>query len=264
MQAAPGLAAGVDWRLYHVTDTTLSGGLDRVPGIVERAVLGGAGVIQVRDKDVDDEAFIRLTRGCLDAVERASDATGRRAAVVVNDRLAIAERFGLHFHQGQSDGDVREARTRLGRDALIGLSISNRAQLLAELAAPTADVLGLSPIWATPRRPTPTPPSAWTGPAPSSTRLRAGGDRRHRRDQPLQRPRRDRDRGRRHLRRLRHLHRPRSPGRGRLPPLHVEFRMNPKIALTIAGSDPSGARASRPISRRSPRSASTAPPRSRG
>jgi len=152
MRARHGLAAAVDWRLYHVTDTSLSGGPDRVAFIVEQAVLGGAGVIQVRDKDMDDDAFVRLTRSCLDAVERAFDATGTRAAVFVNDRLAVAERLGLDFHQGQSDGDIREARARLGPDALIGLSISNREQLLEELVAPTADVLGLSPIWSTPTK----------------------------------------------------------------------------------------------------------------
>ena len=152
MRALPGVAAAIDWRLYYVTDTALSGGPEKVAGIVEQAVLGGAGVIQVRDKQLDDPSFTRLTRGCLDAVERAFDATGRRAAVFVNDRLRVAEELGLHFHQGQSDGAVEAARAALGRDLLIGLSISNRAELQEELADPTADVLGLSPIWATPTK----------------------------------------------------------------------------------------------------------------
>lgn len=152
MRARDDVARAVDWRLYYVTDTALSGGPDRVAPIVEQAVLGGAGVVQVRDKHLDDDAFADLTRSVMLAVDRAFDATGRRAAIFVNDRLSVAERFGLHLHQGQSDGDIRATRDLLGEDALIGLSISTVTQLLTELADPTADVLGLSPIWATPTK----------------------------------------------------------------------------------------------------------------
>lgn len=152
MRARPDCVAGIDWRLYYVTDTALSGGPDRVAPIVEQAVLGGAGVVQVRDKDLDEAAFAELTRSVIAAVDRAFDATGRRAAIVVNDRLSVAEAFGLHFHQGQTDGSVTDARRRIGDDLAIGLSISNVTQLLTELDSPTADVLGLSPIWSTPTK----------------------------------------------------------------------------------------------------------------
>lgn len=172
-RARPEVAAAVDWRLYYVTDTALSGGPERVAGIVEQAVLGGAGVVQVRDKELDDDAFARLTISCLDAVERAFDATGRRATVFVNDRLNIAERFGLHFHQGQSDGAVGAARAALGDTLLIGLSISNLAQLRAELDHPTADVLGLSPIWATPTK-TDTDPALGLGGAREIVEVTSG------------------------------------------------------------------------------------------
>lgn len=152
MRARPGLAGTLDWRLYFVTDTAMAGGPGRVPCVVEEAVLGGAGVVQVRDKTLDDSAFRELTLRCVDANERAFDRCGRRAAIVVNDRLEVAADLGLHFHQGQSDGDVHAARARLGDELLIGLSISDGAQLEAELADPVADVLGLSPVWSTPTK----------------------------------------------------------------------------------------------------------------
>ncbi len=151
-QAARGLAGTVDWRVYFVTDTAMSGGPDRLPAVVEQVVLGGAGVVQIRDKAMPDDAFLALTRACVAAVRRAEQTTGRPVAVVVNDRLDVAEELGLHVHLGQGDADLAEARRRLGRDLLIGLSISDDAELAAELAAPTADVLGLSPIWATPTK----------------------------------------------------------------------------------------------------------------
>lgn len=36
-------------------DSEISGGPDRVPWTVEQAILGGTGVVQVRDKDLWDE-----------------------------------------------------------------------------------------------------------------------------------------------------------------------------------------------------------------
>lgn len=152
MQASQAVAGRVDWRLYFVTDTALCGGPERVAQVVEQAVLGGAGVVQVRDKTMTDDNFARLTRSCIEAVDKAFSATGRRAEIFVNDRLAVADRFGLHLHMGQSDGDVEHARRTLGTDLLLGLSISNDAQLATALNHPFADVLGISPVWATPTK----------------------------------------------------------------------------------------------------------------
>ncbi|MDO5676221.1 MAG: thiamine phosphate synthase [Propionibacteriaceae bacterium] len=149
MQAHKKVAKAVDWRLYVVTDTELAGGPDRVPRIVEQAVLGGAGVVQVRDKNMSELEFLHLTQSVVEATRRVFDATGNQAAIFVNDRLDIAADLGLHFHMGQQDGDIKEARRRLGEDRLIGLSVSNLEQARTELSDPTADVLGLSPIWNT-------------------------------------------------------------------------------------------------------------------
>lgn len=152
MQARAGLADAIDWRLYYVTDTALSGGPDNVPAFVEAAVAGGAGVVQVRDKELPDDAYRQLVHRCVAANERAHAETGRRAAIVVNDRLHVAADLGLHLHQGQDDGDIRHARLVLGEELLIGLSISTDDELASELADPTADALGLSPVWATPTK----------------------------------------------------------------------------------------------------------------
>ncbi|MCH3973598.1 MAG: thiamine phosphate synthase [Bifidobacterium tibiigranuli] len=150
--AKPDLADSVDWRLYFVTDTPLAGGPERVPWFVEQAVIGGAGVVQIRDKTLPHDDFLALTKACVEANQRAYEHCGKQAALVVNDRLEVAEELGLNVHMGQSDGDIREARRRLGDGLLIGLSISNQRELDAELADQSADVLGLSPIWDTPTK----------------------------------------------------------------------------------------------------------------
>lgn len=153
MRARGGIADAIDWRLYFVTDTALCGGPDRVPTVVEAAVRGGAGVVQVRDKHATDAEFLSLARACVAAVRRVEDATGRTAAVVVNDRLDAARELGLHLHLGQSDIAAARARPLLGDDLLIGLSISSDSELNRELADPSADVVGLSPLYSTPTKP---------------------------------------------------------------------------------------------------------------
>ena len=61
----------VDWRLYYVTDPSLAGGRDKVASTVEQAVLGGATVVQFRDKEADDQAFRQGVLACQKAIERA-------------------------------------------------------------------------------------------------------------------------------------------------------------------------------------------------
>lgn len=152
MQARAELADQVDWRVYFVTDTAYCGGLDKVPAVVAAAIRGGAGVVQIRDKKISDAEFAGLAKACIAASDQVYAETGHRAALVVNDRLNVACEFGLHFHQGQEDGDITKARRLLGSELLIGLSTSSDTELEQELAAPTADVLGLSPLWGTPTK----------------------------------------------------------------------------------------------------------------
>ena len=87
--------------------------------------------------------------------------------------MNVAAELGLHLHLGQSDGDIHEARRRLGTGVTIGLSVSTPAHLEAELADQTADVVGLSPIWATPTK-TDTDPALGLDGARTLVRLAAG------------------------------------------------------------------------------------------
>ena len=139
----------VDWRLYYVTDPDLSGGRDRVAHTVEQAVLGGATVIQFRDKQADENAFREGVIACREAIESAVAKGAAGAELFVNDRLGIAVELGTHLHIGQSDGDPAAIREALGPDRLLGISVSNRTELDAVAAIGCADVIGLSPVWST-------------------------------------------------------------------------------------------------------------------
>ena len=139
----------IDWRLYYVTDPDLSGGRDHVAHTVEQAVLGGATVIQFRDKNADDDTFRKGVLACQEAIESAVAKGAAGAELFVNDRLGIAVKLGTHLHIGQSDGDPAVVREALGPDRLLGVSVSSRDELDAIAAIGCADVIGLSPVWNT-------------------------------------------------------------------------------------------------------------------
>ena len=88
-------AAKADWALYFVTDSAMAGGADKVPAQVAEAIEGGAHVIQVRDKDLDDDAFVELARQVRDVAREVGEQHGREITVIVNDRVEAARELGL-------------------------------------------------------------------------------------------------------------------------------------------------------------------------
>ena len=91
---------------------------------VERAIAGGAQVIQYRDKSEDHQHRLEQAR--------ALNAICRRAGVplIVNDDVALAaavEAAGVHL--GHNDAAPAAARDLLGPRAIIGVSCYNRLDL---------------------------------------------------------------------------------------------------------------------------------------
>lgn len=181
--SAPGGGGGrrgpVDWRLYLVTDPLLGGGREVVPRIVHDAVLGGVGVVQVRDKECDDDEFAARAAAVADAARRAGARVGRDVPVFVNDRLDVARELGLHLHVGQRDVPFGRARAALPGHLMLGLSIESDEQLDVALAGPgpAPDVIGVSPVWSTATK---TDTAAALGPAGADRIARAA----HRRGVP--------------------------------------------------------------------------------
>ena len=139
----------VDWRLYYVTDPILAGGRDRVAHTVEQAVLGGATVVQFRDKTATKEEFRDGVRACQQAIAAAVAQGADPAELVVNDRIDIAAELGTHLHIGQDDGDATAARAAIGPDRLLGISVNSPAELAVVVAEGLADVVGIGPVWET-------------------------------------------------------------------------------------------------------------------
>lgn len=147
--------AGIDTRLYLVTDSAQCEAAGRsVAETVQAAVAGGVGIVQVRDKDIDDAGFYSLTRQVIAAVDAATRGTDRTVPVVLNDRVEVARRLidegeTVHIHVGQTDATVAEVRAALGAAPLIGLSAANSDEFAAARNSGVVDLVGIGPVYDT-------------------------------------------------------------------------------------------------------------------
>lgn len=128
--------------LYAVTDRSWLKG-DTLYSQVEKAIRGGAGVIQLREKNLDRDAVIK------EAKELKKLCHEHRVPLIINDSVEIAlasDADGVHL--GQEDMDVSEARDMLGAEKIIGVSAHNAAEAVAAWRQ-GADYLGSGAVFQT-------------------------------------------------------------------------------------------------------------------
>ena len=114
---------------------------------VRTALGAGLDVVQLRDKDADDDALLRAA-GELRELCRAHG-----ALFVVNDRPDLALECGADaVHLGQDDAAVESVRAEVGDRLGIGVSTHSREQIAAAEAA-GADYYAVGPVHATPTKP---------------------------------------------------------------------------------------------------------------
>ena len=117
--------------------------------LLEAALRGGVDIVQLRDKELDDDAL----SAAAEPFRAACDEHG--ALFVLNDRPDLVEACGADgVHVGRSDMPVGEARALVGSDRVLGLSVSTVDEL-ADVAG--ADYLGVAAF------PTPTKGDAVAG-----------------------------------------------------------------------------------------------------
>ncbi|ADY56675.1 thiamine-phosphate diphosphorylase [Syntrophobotulus glycolicus DSM 8271] len=131
-----------DYTLYLVTDRSYIG--DRnLEDCVEEAILGGATMVQLREKTASSLDFYHL------AVKIKGVTRKYQVPLMINDRLDIAlaiDADGLHL--GQDDLPIEIARRYFGREKVIGISVSTVEEaLLAEKSG--ADYLGAGAVFPT-------------------------------------------------------------------------------------------------------------------
>lgn len=123
-------------RLYAVTDRAWAADEDALMGQIEAAVRGGAGVVQLREKRLDHDAFLAEAKRFTALCRRLG------AVSIINDSVEIALASGADgVHVGQSDLEAGRARALLGPDKIVGVSAHSREEARRALAA-GADYLG--------------------------------------------------------------------------------------------------------------------------
>lgn len=130
-----------DMLLYAVTDRTWLG--DRtLADQVEDALKGGATFIQLREKDLDFDDFVKEAR----AIKKLTDAY--KIPFVINDAVEVALAVNADgVHVGQDDIDAGELRKRIGAK-IIGVSADTVA-LALKAEADGADYIGVGAIYST-------------------------------------------------------------------------------------------------------------------
>jgi thiamine-phosphate pyrophosphorylase len=119
-------------QLYLISPLDVAGAF---PQRLERALAAGpVAAFQFRVKDMDQHEAARLAEP-LQAICAA-----REVAFIVNDSIGLAKRLGADgVHLGQQDGDPREAREALGREAQIGVTCHASRHLALEAGERGAD-----------------------------------------------------------------------------------------------------------------------------
>ncbi|KAL3417324.1 thiamine biosynthetic bifunctional [Phlyctema vagabunda] len=136
--------SNVDYSLYLVTDSTpaILGGKDLVD-VVEAALVGGVTIVQYRDKVSDTGTLVAIGRK-LHAVTKKYN-----IPLLINDRVDVALAIGCEgVHIGQDDLDLKTARDLLGKDAVIGVTVSSIEQAQAA-CRDGANYLGIGTIFST-------------------------------------------------------------------------------------------------------------------
>ena len=129
-------------RLYAVTDRAWTGAMTLAEQ-VEAALRGGVTCVQLREKELGDEAFLA------EAIEIGALCRSYGVPFIVNDNVEVALRSGADgIHVGQEDMEAGRVRELVGDGMIIGVSVHTVDEALAAVRA-GADCLGVGAVFPT-------------------------------------------------------------------------------------------------------------------
>jgi thiamine-phosphate pyrophosphorylase len=128
--------------LYAVTDSAWVG-KQSLYEQVEAALKGGATCIQLREKELDDDAFLK------EAMEISVLCKQYGVPFFVNDNVEIAIKCHADgIHVGQEDMKAPQVRQKVGAHMMIGVSVHSVEEAL-EAVKNGADCLGVGAMFST-------------------------------------------------------------------------------------------------------------------
>jgi thiamine-phosphate pyrophosphorylase len=165
-------------RLYLITPASLTCDAEALAtfGDTMAAALdaGDVSCIQLRLKDVSDDDWRRATLALMPIAQE------RDVAFILNDRADLAADLGCDgVHIGQDDMPYAEARARLGRDAIIGVTCKASRDLALDAAEAGADYVAFGAFYESKTKQVTTPASLeiveWWANATSVPSVAIGG-----------------------------------------------------------------------------------------
>ena len=136
----------IDLSLYLVLDPDLCGGPAAMVRTARVAAENGATVVQLRAPDWKKRQWLET------AVELKAALAPFDVPLIINDHVDVALAIDADgVHVGQDDLTVAETRRLIGPNKILGLSVSNAAELAAVPAG--VDYLGIGPVYPTGTKP---------------------------------------------------------------------------------------------------------------
>lgn len=133
--------------LYAIADRAYLSPEQFAPAVMQ-AIVGGARIIQYRDKRSDHDERARIANGLVALCRRL------HSPLIVNDDPQLAKTVGAHgVHLGRNDADIAGARRLLGAHALIGASCYNDLALAQAAEAAGADYVAFGSFHLSPTKP---------------------------------------------------------------------------------------------------------------
>jgi len=127
-------------RLYAVTDRSWLRGQTLLEQ-VEQALIGGATLVQLREKKLDEDTFLR------EAVELTKLCHRYGVPLLINYNVEIARHSGADgVHVGQDDMEAASVRSILGSDMIVGVTAKTVEQAIRAQEA-GADYLGSGAVF---------------------------------------------------------------------------------------------------------------------
>lgn len=127
--------------LYAVTDRQWLTDGETLASAVDAVLKGGATCVQLREKDVTDEQFIKLAEALKPICHKYN------VPFIINDNVSVAKAVDADgVHIGQDDMTISQARAILGPDKIIGTSAHNVAEAI-KAVADGADYIGCGAVF---------------------------------------------------------------------------------------------------------------------
>ena len=135
---------GVRSPIYFVTPSRLDSDL---AALVDEAIAGGVGMVQLRLKECTREEFVACAGELLPLCRRS------QVLLIINDSVDVCQTVGADgVHLGQEDAPVHEARAALGPLSIIGAT-TQTAELAREAARMGASYVAVGPMFRSPTKP---------------------------------------------------------------------------------------------------------------